>query len=96
MQIISSKVMKQRNKKNKDKSNQLEYWTAFDKSTPVSAAIFAPLNVVKLYQKLNKKIHQNPTVSDLLLQEPSKINMVMICCSTNGLIKVFKNEGNTI
>ena len=96
MQIISSKVMKQRNKKNKDKSNQLEYWTAFDKSTPVSAAIFAPSNIVKLYQKLNKKIHQNPTVSEPTLQEGNKINMVMVCCSTNGLIKVFKNESNTV
>lgn len=55
MQILSNKVLKATNKRNKDKSNQLEYFTAFDKQTPVSAAIFAPKVVVKNYSKFSKK-----------------------------------------
>ena len=82
MQIISQKVLKATNKKNKDKSNQFEYWSAFDKTTPVSAAIFAPHPVLKLYSKLSKKINH---------QAHSQVNMIMVCCSTNGLIKVFCN-----
>jgi len=83
MQMISSKVLKATNKKNKDKSNQYEHWAAFDRATPVSAAIFAPHPVLKLYSKLAKKINQQS-------QSPP-INMIMVCCSTNGLIKVFCN-----
>ena len=46
-------------KKNKKKSNYYEYFTAFDKTTPVSAAIFAPTSAIKLYSKLVKKVWQN-------------------------------------
>ena len=55
MQIVSAKIMNANHKKNKDKSNQLEYFSAFDKTTPVSAAIFAPKSVLKSYSKLTKK-----------------------------------------
>lgn len=47
------------NKKNKNKSNYYECFTAFDKSSPVSAAIFAPNQVIKQYQKLIKKVWSN-------------------------------------
>jgi hypothetical protein len=47
MQLLTNKMLKSTNKKNKNMSNQVEYFNAFDKLTPVSAAIFAPKVVVK-------------------------------------------------
>lgn len=84
LQIISAKVLKATNKKNKDRStnNQFEYWTAFDRATPVSAAIFAPKSALKLYSKLSKKVSS----------EHQPVNMIMVCCSTSGLIKVYRNQ----
>ena len=62
MQIISQRMLHANNKKNKSKSNYYECFTAFDKSTPVSAAIFAPTQVIRQYQKLTKKVWQNYNV----------------------------------
>ena len=42
-------------KKNKKKTAYYEYFTAFDKNHPVSAAIFAPKSAIKLYSKFIKK-----------------------------------------
>lgn len=89
-------MLKSTNKKNKNMSNQVEYFTAFDKQTPVSAAIFAPKVVIKQYSKLTKKIQQLTQEMNTPQPDESMINMIIVSCSRNGLIKIFRNESSYI
>jgi hypothetical protein len=63
---------------------------AFDKNTPVSAAVFCPDMAIKHYQQILKMIRMQGRGERGQQPISSQVQAMIVACSLNGLIRVFR------